>query len=82
VVEGAGELEVLSVVMPVISATDLLVQKMNAMDEHMCDFATMLPVARSLREQVDWDRVREQTAGNDYAVTFLFLLERLEILSS
>lgn len=80
VVEGAGELEVLSVVMPVISATDLLVQKMNAMDEHMCDFATMLPVARSLREQVDWDRVREQTAASDFAAAFVFLLERLEIL--
>lgn len=41
------ELEVLSVAMPVLSATELLVQKLNAMDEHDCDFAVMLPVARA-----------------------------------
>lgn len=80
VVEDANEIEVLSVEMPVLSATELLVQKMNAMDEHMCDFGRMLPVARSLREQVDWGRVRRETAQNDFAMAFLFLLERLSII--
>jgi hypothetical protein len=80
VVEDANEIEVLSVSMPVLSATELLVQKMNAMDEHFSDFATVLPVARSLREQVDWERVRAETAENDFAATFLFLLERLRIM--
>lgn len=80
VVEDANEIEVLSVEMPVLSATVLLVQKMNAMSEHFCDFSTMLPVARSLREQVDWERVRAETGANDYAVTFLFLLDRLRII--
>jgi hypothetical protein len=79
VVREADEIEVLSVAMPVLSATELLVQKMNAMDEHFCDFAVMLPVARSLREQVDWEQVRAETADNDFAATFLFLLERLQI---
>lgn len=80
VVREADEIEVLSVAMPVLSATELLVQKMNAMDEHFCDFAVMLPVARSLREQVDWEQVRAETADNDFAATFLFLLERLDII--
>lgn len=80
VVEDADEIEVLSVEMPVLSATELLVQKMNAMDEHFCDFAKMLPVARSLREQVDWERARAKTAGNDFALAFLFLLDRLRII--
>lgn len=80
VVQDADEIEVLSVTMPVLSATELLVQKMNAMSEHKCDFADMLPVTRSLREQVEWRRVREETADNDFAVTFLFLLERLQII--
>lgn len=80
VVEDASDLEVLSVVMPVLSATKLLVQKMNAMEEHACDFTKMLPVARALREQVDWRRVREETADNDFAVALLFLLERLRII--
>jgi hypothetical protein len=80
VVEDADEIEVLSVSMPVLSGTELLVQKLNAMDEHACDLGRQLPVARALREQVDWPRVRKETAGNDFAAAFLFLLERLDII--
>jgi hypothetical protein len=80
VVQDADELEVLSVAMPVLSATVLMVQKLNAMDEHYCDFGVMLPVARALREQVDWDRVRRETKDNPFAAALLFLLERLEII--
>jgi hypothetical protein len=80
VVREADEIEVLSVAMPVLSATELLVQKMNAMDEHFCDFSVMLPVARALREQVDWKQVEAETKDNDFAATFLFLLERLQII--
>jgi Uncharacterised nucleotidyltransferase len=79
VVQDADEIEVLSVKMPVLSATVLMVQKMNAMDEHYCDLGAMLPVARAVREQVDWERVRRETAGNDFAVTLMFLLDRLHI---
>ncbi|HET7534442.1 MAG TPA: nucleotidyltransferase [Nocardioidaceae bacterium] len=82
VVEDADEIEVLSVQMPVLSGTELLVQKLNAMDEHSCDFGRQLPVARALREQVDWQRVRKETAENDFAVALLFLLERLSIIES
>ena len=81
VVEDADELEVLSVQMPVLSATELLVHKLMAMDEHTCDFARQLPIARALREQVDWARVRKETAPSDYASAFLFLLERLAIIA-
>jgi Uncharacterised nucleotidyltransferase len=80
VVVDADELEVLSVRMPVLSATELLVQKMTAMNEHACDFGRLLPVARALREQVDWDRVRKETQGNDYAAAFLYLGERLSVV--
>jgi hypothetical protein len=80
VVEDADEMEVLSVLMPVLSGTELVVQRLNAMDEHMCDFGRQLPVARALREQVDWPRVRKETAQNDYAAAFLHLLERLSII--
>ena len=44
----------LSVQMPVLPATDIVVTKLMALDEHYCDFARLLPVARALREQVDW----------------------------
>jgi hypothetical protein len=79
-VEDADEMEVLSVAMPVLSATTLMAQKMNAMDEHYCDFGVMIPVARALREQVDWDRVRAETADNDFAAALIFLLERLRVV--
>ncbi len=63
-----------------LSATELLVQKLAAMDEHACDFDTLLPVARALREQVDWERVRRKTKDHDFAVAFLFLAERLSVV--
>jgi hypothetical protein len=79
--ERADELEVLSVRMPVMSATDVVVGKLNAMDEHQCDLAPHLAVARSLREQVDWDRVRSETGDNPFAAALLLLLERLGIIA-
>src|SRR5512145_3548001 len=82
VVEDADEIEVLSVQMPVLSGTELLVQKLNAMDEHSCDFGRLLPVARALREQVDWPRVRRETSDHEFAEAFLFLLERLDIINA
>jgi hypothetical protein len=73
-------LPVLSVQMPVLLATDIVVTKLMALDEHYCDFAHLLPVARALREQVDWAEVRTEVAENDFAVVFLDLLERLRVL--
>jgi len=79
VLDRAEEIEVLSIVMPVLSPTDVLTSKLNALDEHCCDYSKLLPVARALRERVDWDRVRQDTSENDFAVTGLFLLDRLSI---
>jgi len=82
VFEGADLLEVLSIQMPVLPATELMVHKLTALDEHWCDFGRMLPVARALREQVDWDRVIERTSDNPFAAAFIDLLERLAVLPS
>src|SRR3954465_3239454 len=38
-------LPVLSVEMPVLQATDVLVTKLLALDEHYCDFSRLLPTA-------------------------------------
>jgi predicted nucleotidyltransferase len=77
--ERAQETEVLSVRMPVLEATDLLVTKMVALSEHDCDFGKVLPSARALREQVDWQRLRRETEHSPFAVALLFLAERLSI---
>jgi hypothetical protein len=77
--EAATELQVLSVRMPVLAATDLVVHKLAVLDERYCDLAQVLPTLRALREQVDWARVREQTAGNPFAEVTLVLVDRLGI---
>jgi hypothetical protein len=79
-IDRAENMPVLSVHMPVLEATDILVTKLMALDEHYCDYGRLLPVARALREQVDWDRVRREVAGNDFAAVFLVLLDRLGIV--
>jgi len=58
----------------------VLVQKMLALDEHYCDFGAMIPVVRALREQVDFERVRAETADSPFAAALLFLLERLDVV--
>ena len=74
------EISVEAISMPVISATQLMIHKLLSYSQHHCDFATGLPVARSLREQIDWDRVRKETAESPYAEAFLMLLDRLDVV--
>lgn len=76
----AQTLPVDSVHMPVIAPTDLMVSRLLALSEHHCDFGALLPVARGLRERVDWPRVREETDGAPMATAFLYLLELLDVL--
>jgi hypothetical protein len=71
--------ELLGVRMPVLPATDVLSSKLRSMTEHYCDFAAVLPAVRAVREQLDWNRLREDCTGNDFAMAFLYLLERLGI---
>ena len=79
-IDRAEVLPVLSVHMPVLAPTDIIVTKLMALDEHYCDYSRLLPVARALREQVDWDRVRREVNENHFAAVFLILLDRLGIL--
>ncbi|WP_325049918.1 nucleotidyltransferase family protein [Micromonospora radicis] len=66
--------------MPVLSATQLMVHKLLSFSQHYCDFARGLPLARSLREQIDWERVRKDTQHSPYAESFLVLLDRLDVV--
>jgi hypothetical protein len=73
----ADDIEVDSVSMPVLSATDMMLSKLLALDEHYCDFASLFPVVRALREQIDWDRLDRETARNAFAQAFLGLVAEL-----
>jgi hypothetical protein len=74
------ELTVGAIVMPVLRASDLLVNKLLALNEHYCDFSAVLPLVRSLREQIEWDEVRAAACGSPYAAAFLLLCERLGLM--
>ncbi|MFE4501041.1 nucleotidyltransferase [Rhodococcus sp. NPDC056743] len=78
----ATSMRVGSAVAPVVSATDLMIDKLNVLDAHRCDFVPMLAIARDLREQVDWPEVVDKTRTSPYARAFLALLDDLEIAST
>jgi hypothetical protein len=69
--------EVLAIGMPVLPPTVVIVQKLRALGEHLCDFTSLLPAVRATREMLDWEHIRKETADNDYAAAFLLLAERL-----
>jgi predicted nucleotidyltransferase len=75
----AEDLEVHAMKMKVAALEDVLVQKLLAITEQNPDFSSVLELARSLREQVDWDEVRERTRESPFANAYFTLLEDLEI---
>ncbi|MDH2427505.1 nucleotidyltransferase [Sphaerisporangium sp. TRM90804] len=64
---------------PVMDATDLVISWILPMSEHSCDYGSILPQVRALREQVNWDQVAVAASVSPYASTFLTLLDRLGV---
>ena len=75
----ADELEVNAVPMLVMAVDDVMVAKLKALDEHELDFERPLEFARALREQIDWDAVRERTRDSAYAKAFFTMVEELGV---
>ena len=78
-IDNADDVEVLAIAMPVLAPTVVVAEKLSSLNEHHCDFAALLPGVRAVREQVNWNQVRERTADNDFAAAFLVLTDRLGI---
>ncbi len=76
----ADVIRVEAMTMPVITADDLLVTKLAALAEHSLDYEGVLRTARELREQIDFDVVRERTAGSPFARAFFHLAEELGVV--
>jgi predicted nucleotidyltransferase len=74
------EREVEAMTMRVIRPEDLLVSKIMAMTEHSINYRSCLEVARSLREQIDWDDVRRRTESSPYGRAFFVIAEGLGIV--
>jgi Uncharacterised nucleotidyltransferase len=79
---GRGEvLSVLGMEMRVMALEDVLVTKLMALSEHSLRYESLLPIARALREKVDWDDVRARTSASPFARAFFVMLEGLGIVA-
>ena len=78
--ERAEEIEVAAQRLRVASLGDVLSTKLLALNEQEPDLASVLELARSLREQIDWEFVRTRTAGSPFARAFFTLVEELGIV--
>jgi hypothetical protein len=80
--ERAEELEVRAVRMDVASLDDVMTTKLMALSEQSLDYRSVLEIARTLREQIDWTWVRERTGRSAYARAFFTLVEELGVVEA
>jgi predicted nucleotidyltransferase len=78
-IEAADELNVMAMRMKVARIEDVLVSKLLALEEQEPDFGQVVELARSLREQIDWDEVRGRTESSPLAKAFFTLVEELGV---
>jgi Uncharacterised nucleotidyltransferase len=79
VIARGDELSVMAMHMRVMDLGDILITKLMALDEHSADYGDLILITRSLREQIDWTRIREATASSPFARAFFALADGLEI---
>lgn len=80
VLDRADAITVLGVTVDVMALEDILATKLLALGEHALNYEAILQTARSLREQVPWDRLRERTEHSPYARAFFTLADGLGIV--
>jgi Uncharacterised nucleotidyltransferase len=74
------ELTVTSVTMNVLGLEDMFALRLQTLNEHYLDYAPLLKMARALREQVDWDAVRDRVRHTPYGRAFFTMLEGLRVV--
>jgi hypothetical protein len=79
-IERAPLIEVMALRVRVSSLEDLMTTKLLALNEQEPEFGGVLELARALREQVDWDEVRDRTEASPFARAFFTLVEGLGIV--
>jgi hypothetical protein len=79
VIARGERLSVMAMDVEVMDLDDILITKLMALDEHSADYGDLILITRSLREQIDWGRLREETASSPFAVAFFALADGLEI---
>jgi predicted nucleotidyltransferase len=77
ILERAEVLEIYAITMKVMSVADVLATKLLTLKEHEVNYESVLEIARSCREQIDWDLLRSRTEESPYAKAFFTLVEEL-----
>ena len=78
--ERAEELDVHAVTMKVMSLEDVMTTKLLSLREHEVDYESVLEIGRALREQIDWEELRERTGHSPYARAFFYLAAELDVI--
>jgi predicted nucleotidyltransferase len=78
--ERGEELELMAIKVQVMAAEDVFVSKLLALREHELDYGSLIEMTRAVREQIDWDDVRERTESSPFARAFFTLAEGLELV--
>ena len=76
----AETIDVMAQPLAVASLDDVIATKLLSLTEQEPDFTSVLELARSLREQIGWESVRERTAASPFAQAFFTLIEELGIV--
>jgi predicted nucleotidyltransferase len=74
------DIEVNGMTFRVMSIDDVMTTKLFAFKEHYLDYEDILEMARTLREQIDWDELRRRCVGYPYAQPFFTLVEELGVI--
>jgi hypothetical protein len=82
IIARAPVLEVMALRIHVSTLEDVMVSKLAAITEQNPNFGSVLEWARALREQIDWQSVREQTESSPFAKAFFTLVEALGIVDT
>ena len=72
-------LNVMSMELNVMAIEDVLVTKLNALTQHSLRYEGLLDISRALREQIDWDKVRERAKDTPFARAFFVMVDGLGI---
>ena len=80
VMERGDDVEVAGMTFRVMALEDVLTTKLFAFKEHYLDYEAILEIARTLRDQVDWEELRRRAGDYPYAKPFFVLAEELGVI--
>ncbi|HYZ28179.1 MAG TPA: nucleotidyltransferase [Thermoleophilaceae bacterium] len=78
--ERGDDIEVRGMTFRVMAIDDVMTTKLFAFKEHYLDYESALEMARTVREQIDWDELRRRCGDYAYAKPFFTLAEELGVI--